>query len=157
VDFPVPGFSIALLMPMIPLSDFPALDAALNATSAVLLTLGFHFIRRKRILAHKVCMLSAFSTSTVFLVCYLWYHAHHGVTHFTGQGVVRAFYFTLLGSHTVLAAVIVPLVLMTLYRALRERFLQHRKIARWTLPLWIYVSVTGVIVYLMLYRLYPHR
>ena len=142
---------------MIPLADFPALDAALNATSAVLLTLGFVFIRRKKILAHKTCMLSAFGTSSLFLVCYLWYHVHHGVTHFTGQGFVRGFYFTLLGSHTVLAAVIVPLVLMTLYRALRNRFQQHRRIARWTLPLWLYVSVTGVIVYWMLYRLYPHR
>jgi putative membrane protein len=142
---------------MIPLSDFPVVDAALNATSAVLLTLGFVFIRRKNIPAHKVCMLSAFATSSLFLVCYLWYHTHHGVTHFAGQGAVRGFYFTLLGSHTVLAAVIVPLVLMTLYRAFRERFQQHRKIARWTLPLWIYVSVTGVIVYWMLYRLYPPR
>jgi putative membrane protein len=142
---------------MIPLADFPALDAALNATSAVLLALGFVFIRRKNILAHKTCMLSAFGTSSLFLVCYLWYHAHHGVTHFTAQGFVRGFYFTLLGSHTVLAAVIVPLVLVTLYRALRNRFQQHRKIARWTLPLWLYVSVTGVIVYWMLYRLYPPR
>jgi putative membrane protein len=142
---------------MIPLTDFPLLDAALNATSAVLLTLGFVFIRRKNIPAHKACMLSAFATSTLFLICYLWYHAHHGVTHFTGQGLARAFYFTLLGSHTVLAAVIVPLVLMTLYRAWRERFQQHRKIARWTLPLWLYVSITGVVVYWMLYRLYPLR
>jgi putative membrane protein len=140
---------------MIPLSSFPALDAALNGTSAVLLVLGFVFIRQKKIIAHKVCMISAFTSSTIFLVCYLWYHAHHGVTHFTGQGFVRGFYFALLGSHTILAAVIVPLVLMTLYRALRERFPQHRKIARWTLPLWLYVSVTGVLVYWMLYRLYP--
>jgi putative membrane protein len=139
---------------MIPLADFPALDAALNATSAVLLTLGFIFIRRKNIPAHKTCMLSAFGTSSLFLVCYLWYHAHHGVTHFSAQGLVRGFYFTLLGSHSVLAAVIVPLVLMTLYRALRKRFQQHRKIARWTLPLWLYVSVTGVVVYWMLYHLY---
>jgi putative membrane protein len=140
---------------MIPLSYFPALDAALNGASAVLLVLGFVLIRQKKIVAHKVCMISAFTSSTIFLVCYLWYHAHHGVTHFTGQGFVRGFYFALLGSHTILAAVIVPLVLMTLYRALRERFPQHRKIARWTLPLWLYVSVTGVLVYWMLYRLYP--
>lgn len=139
---------------MIPLADFPPLDAALNATSAVLLTLGFIFIRRKNIPAHKTCMLSAFGTSSLFLVCYLWYHAHHGVTHFAAQGLVRGFYFALLGSHSVLAAVIVPLVLMTLYRALRNRFQQHRQIARWTLPLWLYVSVTGVVVYWMLYRLY---
>lgn len=142
---------------MIPLTDFPALDAALNSLSAVLLTLGFLFIRRKNILAHKICMLSAFASSTLFLVCYLWYHAHHGVTHFSGQGAVRGAYFTLLGSHTVLAAVIVPLVLVTLYRAIRGRFEQHRKIARWTLPLWIYVSVTGVLVYWMLYHLYAPR
>lgn len=140
---------------MIPLAYFPALDAALNAASAVLLAVGFIFIRNKNVTAHKVCMVSAFASSTVFLVCYLWYHAHHGVTHFTGQGAVRGFYFTLLGSHTILAAVIVPLVLMTLYRAVRGRFQHHRKIARWTLPLWLYVSITGVLVYWMLYHLYP--
>ena len=139
---------------MLPLSDFPALDAALNAASALLLSLGFLFIRRKRVGAHKLCMLSAFSTSTLFLICYLWYHAHHGVTRFAGRGLVRAFYLTLLGSHTILAVVIVPLALVTLYRALRERFALHRRIARWTLPLWLYVSVTGVIVYWTLYHLY---
>lgn len=139
---------------MIPLADFPAIDAALNATSAVLLTLGYVFIRRRQIAAHRASMLSAFGTSSLFLICYLWYHAHHGVTHFPGQGGVRTFYFTLLGSHSVLAAVIVPLILVTLYRALRKRFVRHRAIARWTLPLWIYVSVTGVMVYWMLYHLY---
>ncbi len=139
---------------MIPLSTFPALDAALNATSAVLLSLGYFFIRRKNILAHKVCMISAFASSSLFLACYVWYHAHHGVTRFAGQGAVRAVYFALLGSHTVLAAAIVPLVLVTLYRAVRERFDQHRRIARWTLPLWLYVSVTGVMVYWMLYHIY---
>jgi putative membrane protein len=139
---------------MLSLSDFPALDAGLNALSAVLLALGFFFIRRKNVSAHKACMLSAFASSTLFLACYLWYHAHHGVTHFPGRGAVRAFYFALLGSHTVLAAVIVPLVLLTLYRALRQRFDLHRRVARWTLPLWLYVSVTGVVVYWMLYHLY---
>jgi putative membrane protein len=142
---------------MIPLSNFPALDAALNATSALLLALGFIFIRSKNVTAHKVCMVSAFGSSTIFLVCYLWYHAHHGVTHFTGQGLVRDFYFTLLGSHTILAAAIVPLVLTTLYRAWRRRFDLHKRVARWTLPLWLYVSITGVLVYWMLYRLYPPR
>jgi putative membrane protein len=142
---------------MIPLTDFPSLDAALNALSAVLLALGYFFIRRKKILAHKISMLSAFASSTVFLVCYLWYHVHHGVTHFTGQGAVRGFYFALLGSHTVLAAAIVPLVLVTLYRALRQRFDLHKRVARWTLPLWFYVSVTGVLVYWMLYHLYAPR
>lgn len=137
---------------MIPLSYFPALDAVLNATSALLLTIGYVFIRRKNVRAHKACMLSAVVLSTLFLVCYLWYHAHHGVTRFAGHGVVRGFYLTLLGSHTVLAAVIVPLVAITLYRAWREMFDRHRRIARWTLPLWIYVSVTGVVVYWMLYH-----
>jgi putative membrane protein len=139
------------------LSDFPALDATLNATSAVLLALGYIFIRQKRILAHKICMISAFATSSLFLVCYLWYHAHHGVTHFQGEGAIRTVYFTLLGSHTILAVVIVPLVLTTLYRAWRKRFDLHVRVARWTLPLWLYVSVTGVIVYWILYRLYPAR
>ena len=135
------------------LSDFPALDATLNATSAVLLSLGYIFIRNQRILAHKICMLSAFATSSLFLVCYLWYHAHHGVTRFAGQGAIRLFYFILLGTHTVLAAVIVPLVLTTLYRAWQKRFDLHQRVARWTLPLWLYVSVTGVVVYWMLYHL----
>jgi putative membrane protein len=92
-------------------------------------------------------MLSAFATSTIFLVCYLTYHYFHGTTHFRGQGAVRSFYFVLLGSHTVLAVLIVPLALTTLYRAWRQRFQQHKQIARWTLPLWLYVSVTGVLVY----------
>ena len=131
---------------MIPLSEFPAIDATLNATSALLLTLGYFFIRRKRIQAHKVCMLSAFATSSLFLGCYIWYHAHHGVTRFARLGAVRDLYLALLGSHTILAVVIVPLILATLYRAWRGRFERHKKIARWTLPLWFYVSVTGVVV-----------
>jgi uncharacterized membrane protein YozB (DUF420 family) len=137
---------------MIPLDSFPALDASLNAASAILLTLGFVFIRRRNVAAHQTCMLSAVGTSTLFLVCYLWYHAHHGVTRFRGPGAVRGFYLTLLGTHTILAGVIVPLVLVTLYRALRQAFDRHRRIARWTLPLWLYVSVTGVVVYWMLYQ-----
>ena len=135
------------------ISDFPTIDAILNATSAVLLTLGYIFIRRKNVAAHKLCMLSAVVTSTLFLVFYLTYHYYHGTTRFTGQGAVRPLYFTILISHTVLAAVIVPLVVTTLDRALRERFDLHRRIARWTLPLWLYVSVTGVVVYWMLYHL----
>lgn len=135
----------------------PSVDATLNALSAIFLTLGFIFIRQKNIRAHKTCMLSAFASSTVFLVCYLTYHYFHGVTHFPGQGAVRSFYFTLLGSHTLLAALIVPLALTTLYRAWRKRFQQHKRVARWTLPLWLYVSVTGVVVYLMLYHLYPAK
>ncbi len=138
---------------MIPLSYFPTLDAILNAASAVLLGLGYFFIRRKKIGAHKLCMLSAFATSTLFLICYLWYHAHHGTTRFPGHGAARGFYLGLLGSHTILAAVIVPLVLTTLYRAWRGWFDRHKQIARWTLPLWLYVSVTGVVVYWMLYHL----
>jgi putative membrane protein len=135
----------------------PALDATLNATSAAFLVLGYFFIRSGNIRVHKFCMLSAFATSALFLVCYLTYHYFHGVTRFPGQGTVRPFYFALLGSHTVLAAAIVPLVLITLYRALRERFDQHKRIARWTLPLWLYVSVTGVVVYWMLYHVYAAR
>ena len=139
------------------ISDFPTIDAILNATSAILLTLGYVFIRRKNVGAHRFCMISAVVTSTLFLVFYLTYHYYHGTTRFTGQGAARSVYFAILGSHTVLAAVIVPLVLTTLYRALRERFELHKRIARWTLPLWLYVSVTGVVVYWMLYRLYPAR
>jgi len=133
----------------------PSVDATLNAASAIFLTLGFFFIRQKNIRAHKTCMLSAFATSMVFLVCYLAYHYSHGTTHFPGQGAVRSFYFALLASHTVLAALIVPLALTTLYRAWRKRFQQHKRIARWTLPAWLYVSVTGVVIYVMLYSLYP--
>lgn len=132
---------------------FPAVDATLNAASAVLLACGFFFIRHKNIRAHKACMLSALATSVLFLACYLTYHYFHGVTRFPGHGFIRSFYLALLGSHTVLAIVIVPLVLTTLYRAWRQRFDQHRRIARWTLPLWLYVSVTGVAVYWMLYHL----
>lgn len=133
----------------------PAVDATLNAASALLLAGGFIFIRRKNIPAHKACMLAAFGTSVLFLVCYLTYHYFHGVTRFPGHGFVRTFYLTLLGSHTILAVAIVPLVLTTLYRAWRRRFDLHRRIAVWTLPLWLYVSVTGVAVYLILYHLMP--
>ena len=139
------------------ISDFPTIDAILNATSAILLALGYVFIRRKNVGAHKVCMISAVVTSTLFLIFYLTYHYYHGTTRFTGQGAVRPVYFAILGSHTVLAALIVPLVLTTLYRALTQRFERHKRIARWTLPLWLYVSVTGVVVYWMLYQLYPTR
>jgi putative membrane protein len=131
---------------MIPLSEFPAIDATLNATSALLLLLGYFFIRRKTIQAHKACMLSAFANSSLFLVCYMWYHTHHGVTRFPKRGAVRDLYLALLGSHTILAVVIVPLILTTLYRAWRGRFERHKQIARWTLPLWFYVSLTGVVV-----------
>ncbi len=142
-------------MTVLPISLLPAVNAALNATSALLLAIGYLFIRRKRITAHKICMASAFGTSTLFLISYLTYHYHVGSVRFTGQGVVRVVYFTILLSHTTLAVAIVPLAVITLYRALRGRFDKHVRIARWTLPLWLYVSVTGVIVYWMLYHLYP--
>jgi putative membrane protein len=135
----------------------PHLNALLNATSAIFLVTGYTFIRRRRIRAHRNCQLSAFISSTLFLVSYLTYHYFHGATHFPGQGIARPVYFTILISHTILAVVIVPLVLVTLYRAVRGDFVRHRKIARWTLPLWLYVSVTGVLVYLMLYQIYPAR
>jgi uncharacterized membrane protein YozB (DUF420 family) len=133
----------------------PHLNAMLNTTSALLLLAGYRFIRRGQILAHRNCQVSAVVTSTVFLISYLTYHYYHGATRFTGQGLVRPLYFTILTTHTILAVVIVPLILITLYRASRGDFIRHRRIARWTLPLWLYVSVTGVIVYLMLYHLYP--
>jgi uncharacterized membrane protein YozB (DUF420 family) len=133
--------------------DLPALNAALNATSAVLLLLGYLAIRRGRKETHRRFMLAALTTSSLFLVSYVAYHLQVGSVRFTGQGPVRVVYFTILLTHTVLAAAIVPLVLVTLTRALRERFPQHRRIARLTLPLWAYVSVTGVVIYWMLYRM----
>jgi uncharacterized membrane protein YozB (DUF420 family) len=135
----------------------PHLNAVLNSTSALLLLAGLRFIRRGRILAHRNCQVTAVVTSTVFLISYLTYHYYHGATRFAGQGLVRPLYFTILITHTILAVVIVPLILITLYRATRKDFVRHRRIARWTLPLWLYVSVTGVIVYLMLYHIYPSR
>ena len=133
----------------------PHVNAVLNSASALLLISGYFFIRRMRVKAHRNCQVSAVLTSTLFLISYLTYHYYHGATRFPGQGLVRALYFTILTSHTILAIVIVPMVLVTLSRALRGDFERHRKIARWTLPLWIYVSVTGVVVYLMLYHFYP--
>lgn len=133
----------------------PHLNAFLNATSAVFLIAGFSFIRAQRIEAHRNCQVTAVFTSTLFLISYLTYHYYHGETRFLGQGMVRPFYFAILISHVILAIVIVPLVIITVYRAARGDFIRHRRIARWTLPLWLYVSVTGVIVYVMLYHLYP--
>jgi len=132
----------------------PALNAALNATSAILLSTGYVMIRRGRVLAHKSCMGLAFASSTIFLVSYLLYHVKVGSVAFRGQGWIRPVYFTLLASHTVLAAAIIPLALVTLSRALREQFNRHKRIARWTLPLWLYVSVTGVVIYFLLYHIY---
>jgi uncharacterized membrane protein YozB (DUF420 family) len=134
-------------------SDLPALNATLNATSAVLLTIGWTLIRRGRIEQHRKVMIAAFCTSVVFLVSYLVYHAQVGSVRFTKQGPIRAVYFTILITHTVLAAAIVPMVLLSLSRGLKRNYVRHRAIARWTMPLWLYVSITGVVVYLMLYRL----
>ena len=130
---------------MLSISTLPALNAVLNSISAILLTSGYIFIRRGNVAAHKRCMVSAFTTSTLFLISYLTYHYFAGINRFSGQGVLRAVYLSILSTHTVLAVVIVPLVLMTLTRALRGSFERHKKIARRTLPLWLYVSVTGVV------------
>jgi uncharacterized membrane protein YozB (DUF420 family) len=138
-----------------PYSVLPHLNAALNASSFVLLSSGYYFIRRGRVMAHRYCQLSALATSILFLISYVIYHFHHGATRFTGQGIVRPIYFTILTTHTVLAVTIVPFVIVTLRRALRGDFLRHKALARWTLPMWLYVSVTGVLVYLMLYHFYP--
>jgi len=135
-------------------SVFPALNAILNGTSFVLLTAGYRFIRRKQVPRHRICMAAAVVTSSIFLVSYLYYHWHVGSVRFQGTGWVRPLYFAILLSHTLLAGSLVVLVPITLARALRQRFDRHRAIARWTLPIWMYVSVTGVVIYLMLYHLF---
>jgi uncharacterized membrane protein YozB (DUF420 family) len=135
------------------ISSLPSLNALLNATSAVLLLTGWRLIRSGRRDAHRRTMIAAFAVSSLFLASYLVYHAQVGSVRFTGSGPVRTVYFTLLLSHTVLAAAIVPLVLVTLARGLRERFDAHRRLARYTFPLWLWVSLSGVAVYWMLYRL----
>jgi uncharacterized membrane protein YozB (DUF420 family) len=131
---------------------FPVINATLNGTSAVLLLIGWNFIKRGRMAAHRAFMIAALTASTLFLTSYLYYHAHVGSVPFQGRGWSRPIYFTILTSHTILAVAIVPMVIITLTRALRERFDRHRAIARWTFPLWLYVSVTGVLVYFMLYH-----
>jgi uncharacterized membrane protein YozB (DUF420 family) len=136
-------------------SQLPDLNAALNSLSAVFLLAGYRFIRLKNREAHRRCMLAAFSCSILFLISYLIYHYQVGSVSFKGQGWIRPVYFTILITHTILATVVVPLALVTLVRALREKFDAHRRIARWTFPIWVYVSVTGVIVYWMLYWLVP--
>ena len=135
------------------LSDLPLLNASLNALAGVLLVIGYVLIRRKRIRQHRAVMISAFVVSTLFLISYVTYHANIGSRPFTGQGPIRTVYFVILITHVVLAAAVPPLAVITLSRALRARFDRHVAIARWTLPIWLYVSVTGVIVYLMLYRM----
>jgi uncharacterized membrane protein YozB (DUF420 family) len=138
---------------------FPVINATMNGTSALLILTGRTLIRRGRVTAHRACMIAAVASSTVFLASYLWYHAHvHvGSVRFQGQGMVRPVYFAILISHTLLAAAVVPLVIITLARGLRARFDRHRAIARWTYPIWLYVSVTGVVIYVMLYHLYAAK
>ena len=135
---------------------YPALNAFLNGASAVLIGAGYYCIKTRRRAAHKRFMLTAFVTSSLFLISYLYYHLvlRAGVTHFQGTGLWRPVYFAILISHTILAAVVVPFILVTLYRALKGNFARHRAIARWTFPIWMYVSVTGVVIYLMLYRIF---
>jgi uncharacterized membrane protein YozB (DUF420 family) len=139
------------------ISFLPTLNAILNATSGVLVLVGFIMIRRRNVAAHRACMTAAVVVSIIFLISYLIYHYHAGATRFTGTGFSRTFYFFVLISHTILAATIVPFVIVTLRRALKGEFARHLKVARWTFPMWMYVSVTGVIVYFMLYHLYPSR
>jgi putative membrane protein len=135
-------------------SIFPKINATLNGCSTILLVTGRMLIARKKMAAHRAVMLTALGSSSLFLISYLYYHAHVGSVHFRGTGWSLLLYRTILGSHTILAAVIVPMVIVTLKRALGGRFEQHRAIARWTFPLWLYVSITGVVIYFMLYQLF---
>lgn len=138
---------------MLPYHRLPTLNAVLNATSAVLLIAGYRFIRRREIHAHRVCMIAAFGVSVLFLISYLTYHYQVGTVPFPGTGWVRGVYLTILATHTILAASVPPLAIVTLSHAVAQRFDRHRRIAHWTLPIWLYVSVTGVVVYWMLYHL----
>jgi putative membrane protein len=137
---------------MITLHDLPAVNAALNALSGTLLLVGYALIRARRIQQHRKFMIAAFVTSSLFLVCYVIYHAQVGSVRFTRQGFVRPLYFTILITHVTLAAVVLPLAIVTLSRGLKARYARHRAIARWTYPIWMYVSVTGVLVYVLLYQ-----
>ena len=132
--------------------DLPAVNASLNAIAGTLLAIGYLRIRARRIGQHRVCMVAAFTASCLFLISYVVYHAQVGSVPFTRRGFVRPLYFTILVTHVTLAVVIVPMAIITLSRALKARFTQHRRIARWTLPIWLYVSVTGVLVYVLLYQ-----
>lgn len=140
---------------MLQIGDLPLVNALLNASSTFLLLTGYFFIRARKVRAHRRCMLAALSTSTLFFISYLFYHYHVGSVHFAGAGTIRFVYFSILTTHTILAATVPPLAVITLMRALRLRFARHKLIARWTLPIWLYVSITGVVIYVMLYRLYP--
>jgi putative membrane protein len=132
--------------------DLPAINASLNALSGVLLVVGYVLIRARKIAVHRRVMLAAFATSSLFLVCYVIYHAQVGSVRFTRQGFVRPLYFTILITHVTLAAAVLPMAIVTLSRGLNARFDRHRTIARWTFPIWLYVSVTGVLVYVLLYQ-----
>ena len=139
---------------MIDYAQLPAVNAILNGTAALLIVVGIYLIKSGRQRAHRAVMISAVVASSLFLISYLTYHAHIGSKHFPGHGVARTIYFSILLTHTVLAAVVVPLVLITLTRGLKGHFDRHRPIARWTYPVWLYVSLTGVVIYVMLYHLY---
>jgi putative membrane protein len=134
------------------LHDLPAVNATLNGISAILLVIAYALIRARRIEQHRRVMLAAFTTSSIFLICYVVYHAQVGSVRFTRQGVVRPLYFTILATHVVLAAATLPLAIVTLSRGLQARYARHRAIARWTFPIWLYVSITGVLVYVLLYQ-----
>jgi putative membrane protein len=139
---------------MISISQLPALNAILNSISFVLLITGFWMISKRKITLHKIFMISAFVTSILFLISYVTYHSQAGSTPFPGQGAIRPVYFFILISHVLLAAVVPVLAIMTIYRALKKQWFQHTAIASWTLPIWLYVSITGVIIYLLLYQFY---
>lgn len=145
------------------LKIFPHLNATLNALSGVFLICGFYFIQTKKISSHRFCMLTASGLSAFFLVCYITHHAIRtyyfglGPTKFTAEGIARPVYFTILTTHTILATIIAPFIIVTLWRALKGKFELHKKLARWVFPIWLYVSITGVIVYLMLYQLFPAK
>ncbi|MGB2867335.1 MAG: DUF420 domain-containing protein [Bacteroidota bacterium] len=141
-------------MSILSISDLPALNAILNSTSAILLLMGHRFMKQGNIRAHRSTMIGVFVTSSLFLCSYLVYHAFHGSQLFHGEGWSRPVYFTILISHTILAAAIVPMALVTLWRGLKRQDARHRTIARWTYPVWLYVSVTGVVIYLMLYQVF---
>jgi uncharacterized membrane protein YozB (DUF420 family) len=138
--------------PVVTVHDLPAVNASLNAISGILLLTGYVCIRTRRIPHHRSCMIAAFITSTAFLVCYVVYHAQVGSVPFTRQGFVRPLYFTILITHVTLAAAVPPLALVTLFRGLKGQYAKHVRIARWTFPIWLYVSVTGVVVYWLLYH-----
>ncbi len=145
------------------LKIFPHLNATLNALSGVFLIFGFYFIQTRKISSHRFCMLTASGLSAFFLLCYITHHAIRtyyfglGPTKFTGEGLIRPVYFTILTTHTFLATIIAPFIIVTLWRALKGKFELHKKLARWVFPIWLYVSITGVVVYLMLYQLFPAK